>query len=131
MVRLFLTVGAIAGALSVAFGAFASHALKERLPEHAMLVYETGVRYQMYHGIALLIVALLLLQLQQPSPLLTVSGSAFIIGIVLFSGSLYLISLLGVSWMGIMAPVGGIAFLVGWGGLAIAALTHPSLTQCS
>lgn len=129
MVRLFLSGGAIAGALSVACGAFASHALKGRLSEQALLVFETGARYQMYHAIALIVVGILLSQLQRSSTLLTVSGSAFIIGMVLFSGSLYLISLLGVSWVGLVTPVGGVAFLVGWGCLAIAALTHPSLSK--
>jgi uncharacterized membrane protein YgdD (TMEM256/DUF423 family) len=95
MVRFFLSIGAIAGALSVVFGAFASHALKGRIPDQALMVYETGVRYQMYHAIALILVAILLSQLQIPSLLMTVSGIGFIIGMVLFSGSLYCVWGLG------------------------------------
>ncbi len=129
MVRLFLSIGAIAGALSVVLGAFASHALKGRIPDPALMVYETGVRYQMYHAIALILVAVLLSQLRLPSPLMMISAIGFIIGIILFSGSLYFVSVLGITWMGVITPVGGVAFIVAWGCLAIAALTHPSLSK--
>ena len=119
MTRIFLTIAAIFGGLSVAAGAFASHALKDRLSERALEIFETGAKYQMYHALALLGVALLLRQEAQ-TPLI-VAGFAFVIGIVIFSGSLYGLSFSGIKWLGAITPLGGVAFLVGWGCLAIAA----------
>lgn len=119
--RIFLAIAAILAGLSVAAGAFASHALKDRLTERALEIFETGAKYQMYHALALLGVALLLIRIQSSPTLLTVAGSAFIVGIAIFSGSLYGLSLSGVKWLGAITPLGGVAFLVGWGCLAIAA----------
>ena len=119
MTRIFLTIAAIFGGLSVAAGAFASHALKDRLSERALEIFETGAKYQMYHALALLGVALLLRQEAQ-TPLI-VAGFAFVTGIVIFSGSLYGLSFSGIKWLGAITPFGGVAFLVGWGCLAIAA----------
>jgi len=120
MTKLFLVVAALLGGLSVAGGAFASHALKAQLSDRALEIFETGARYQMYHALALLIVVLLLRQ--QPSPWLSAAGVAFIVGVVLFSGSLYGLSLSGVKVLGAITPLGGVAFLVGWGCLAVAAI---------
>ncbi|MBO3461730.1 DUF423 domain-containing protein [Aetokthonos hydrillicola Thurmond2011] len=121
MTQIFLSLAAILGGLSVAGGAFASHALREKISERSLEIFETGARYQMYHALALLVVALLLSRTQSPSPTLVASGWLFIIGIVLFSGSLYALSLTGVKSLGAIAPLGGAAFIAGWGALAFAA----------
>jgi uncharacterized membrane protein YgdD (TMEM256/DUF423 family) len=124
MIRLFLVIAAILGGTSVAAGAFASHALREQLSERAIEVFETGARYQMYHALALLMVALLLSRAEAAQTLLTASGFGFIAGVLIFSGSLYALSLSGVKWLGALAPIGGAAFLIGWGCLAVAALSY-------
>ena len=120
--KLFLLLGAIFGGLSVAGGAFASHALKAQLRERSLEIFETGARYQMYHALALITVAILLQILEGDQNLLTIAGSSFTLGIILFSGSLYALSLSGIGWLGAITPLGGVAFLVGWGCIAIAAL---------
>ena len=122
MTRIFLAIASILGGLSVALGAFASHALKEKLTERALEIWKTGTQYQMYHALALILVALLLTRTENPDPILNTSGIAFIIGIALFSGSLYTLSLTGIKWLGAIAPLGGLAFIIGWGCLAISAL---------
>lgn len=114
--QFYLTMAAISGALAVAMGAFATHGLKDVLSEKLMAVMQTGVQYQFYHTFALLLVGLLLRQ--QLSALLTLSASAFLAGIVLFCGSLYLMAFSGVHWLGIVTPLGGLAFIVGWVSLA-------------
>lgn len=121
MTRIFLTIAPVLAGLSVALGAFGAHALKERLSSRALEIFETGARYQMYHALALLLVAVLLQQLEAGQTLLTVAGSAFLVGIMLFCGSLYALSLTGIKWLGAVAPLGGLAFMVGWGCLAVAA----------
>lgn len=121
LTRVFLTIAAMLAGLSVAAGAFASHALKERLTERALEIFETAARYQMYHALALFLVAVLLSRAERMPPTLTVAGYAFIAGIALFSGSLYALSFTGIKWLGAITPLGGVAFLVGWGCLAIAA----------
>ncbi len=124
MIRIFLAVAAIFGGLSVAAGAFASHALKDHLNERSLAIFETGARYQMYHSLALLLVALLLARAELPAPpALAASGIAFISGVVIFSGSLYALSLSGIKWLGAITPLGGAAFLIGWGCLAVAAFS--------
>lgn len=123
IVRTFLVIAAILGGLSVAGGAFASHALRENLTERSLEIFETGARYQMYHALALLAVAILLSRADVASGLLTAAGFAFIAGVLIFSGSLYALSLSGIKWMGAVAPLGGTAFLIGWGCLAVAALS--------
>lgn len=122
MARLFLMAGSIFGGLSVAAGAFASHALKSQLSEKSQQIFETGTKYQMYHALALILVSLLLSRVEGGEGLLTVAGYAFIAGILLFSGSLYGLSLSEIKWFGPITPLGGVAFLVGWGCIAIAAL---------
>lgn len=115
MARIFIAIAAILGALSVAGGAFASHALKSQLSDRALEIFETGVRYQMYHALALLFLALLLWQLQPDAPTpLVASGILWIVGIAIFSGSLYALSLSGIKWLGAITPIGGVAFIVGW-----------------
>lgn len=121
MARLFLMLGAIFGGLSVAAGAFASHALKAQLSERSQQIFETGTKYQMYHALALILVSLLLSHTEQGDTLINIAGYAFIVGIILFSGSLYGLSLSGIKWFGPITPLGGVAFLVGWSCLAISA----------
>ena len=121
LTRLFLTIAAILAGLAVAAGAFASHALKEHLTERALEIFETAARYQMYHALALFLVAILLSRTETIAPTLSIAGYAFIAGITIFSGSLYALSLTDIKWLGAITPLGGVAFLVGWGCVAIAA----------
>lgn len=123
--QLFLAIAALLGGLSVAGGAFASHALQDQLTDRAIAVLQTGVRYQMYHALALLAVALLQAITKPPFPWLTAAGWLLIAGTVLFSGSLYLISLVGLKAVGPVTPIGGVALMAGWACLAIAALRWP------
>ena len=121
MVKIFLFIGSILAGLSVAGGAFASHALKDRLSDRFLEIFEPGTKYQMYHALALILVALLL-NSQENTPITMVgAGYAFIIGILIFSGSLYALSLTGIKWLGAIAPIGGAALIIGWLSLAIAA----------
>ncbi len=127
MTRLFLAIAAILGGLAVAAGAFDSHALKEKLTDRALEIFETGARYQMYHALALLLVGLLCssgfqtLSSEAPPPTLVAAGIAFIVGVVIFSGSLYALSLTNIKWLGAITPLGGAAFIIGWSCLAVAA----------
>jgi uncharacterized membrane protein YgdD (TMEM256/DUF423 family) len=118
--KLFLSLGALAGLLAVAFGAFGAHALRGRLDEYARGVFETAVQYHYYHALALVLVGILLLS-QPATALLKSSGWLFLIGIAVFSGSLYLLAITGIKWLGAVTPLGGLAFIAGWGCLAAAA----------
>ena len=120
MDRTFLLIGALAGAAGVALGAFGAHGLRGRLSPEMLVVFETGVRYHVYHALALLAVAALMVRID--GRLITAAGWLFTAGIFLFSGSLYLLALTGVTVLGAVTPVGGLAFLLGWACLAIAAL---------
>ncbi|HKW46813.1 MAG TPA: DUF423 domain-containing protein [Gemmatimonadaceae bacterium] len=120
MDRTFLWVGALAGFVGVALGAFGAHGLRTRLSAEMLTVFETGVRYQMYHALAILIVALAAARLD--GWLIRFAGWLFTAGIVLFSGSLYALALSGVTVLGAVTPLGGLAFLVGWAALVIASL---------
>lgn len=120
MTKIFIFLGSVLAGLAVTAGAFASHALREQLTERALSIFETATKYQMYHSLALLFVGLLFYILQESSQLLKVAGFAFIVGIVLFSGSLYGLSLTQIKILGIITPFGGIAFLLGWGCIAVA-----------
>lgn len=110
--RLCLIVASMSGAIAVMIGAFTAHALKDILTSKLMAVMQTGVQYQFYHSLALLLVGLLLQQ--RSTALLKLSAMSFFAGIVLFCGSLYLLAFSGVHWLGIVTPVGGLAFIVGW-----------------
>ncbi|MEM9117756.1 MAG: DUF423 domain-containing protein [Cyanobacteria bacterium P01_F01_bin.56] len=122
---LFLAIAAVLGGLAVGGGAFASHALQGQLPERAIAVFNTGVRYQMYHALALLTVAMLWSNAKSALPWLTAAAWLFVAGVILFSGSLYLISLAGLKVFGPVTPIGGVALIAGWACLAIAALKWP------
>jgi uncharacterized membrane protein YgdD (TMEM256/DUF423 family) len=112
MVRLFFSLGGLSALLSVAAGAFGAHALRSRLTPEYLTVYETAARYQMYHAFGLLAVAWALSR--WPSATAQWAGWLFVIGTVLFSGSLYLLALTGARWLGAVTPLGGVAFLAGW-----------------
>ena len=113
-------LGAVFGFLAVALGAFGAHGLQGRLSPEDMAIFETGVRYQMYHSLALLLSANL--PIKGADGVRAVSGWGFALGILVFSGSLYMLVLTGERWLGAVAPIGGVAFLFGWGALAWALL---------
>ncbi len=118
MHKLFLSVGALLGGIAVALGAFGSHGLKKIVPVETVNTFQTGVQYQMYHALALLAVAIIFEKF--PSKLMLWAGACFCIGILLFSGSLYLLTILkatgkvGLEGAGIITPFGGLFFIVGW-----------------
>ena len=123
MGNLWIALGALLGGLSVLIGAFAAHSLRGVLSVSALTLVETGARYQMYHALALLGVGLLGIWSKEPSVLLKITGCCFGAGILCFSGSLYGLSLGNMAWLGPVTPIGGLLLIVGWGALAIAALT--------
>lgn len=115
----FVVYGAVSAFVAVAAGAFGAHGLKARLTPDMLAIWETAARYHMYHSLGLVLVGLFASSRQ--SGLLTGSGAAMIAGIALFSGSLYVLALTGVKWLGAITPLGGLAFLAGWALLAVAA----------
>jgi len=117
----WIRLGALSAALAVAAGAFGAHALRERLSEPMLAVFETGARYQMYHALALVAVGLLAMVRGIPSRALAVAGWSFLVGTILFAGSLYALALTGERRLGAITPLGGLAFLVGWVALGISA----------
>ena len=113
MNKTFLRAGSIFGAIGVMVGAFGAHALKEMLTASGRFeTFETGVRYQFYHAIALVLVGILAKEF--PAKTLTYSGYCFLAGILIFSGSLYLICFTGIKTFGAVAPIGGVLLVVGW-----------------
>ena len=123
MDRTFTAIGAASGFLSVLFGAFGAHALRARLSPDMLAVFETGVRYQMYHAFAVLIVAVAIGRSGR-SRSLAIAGWSFAIGTLFFSGSLYLLTLTGVGVLGAITPLGGLLFLVGWAALTAHAVLN-------
>lgn len=119
MARLWLLLSAFAGFTGVALGAFAAHGLKGRLTPEYLAVFQTGTHYQLIHALALFGVGLLALHM--PGRLVNLAGGAFSVGILLFSGSLYLLTLSGIGKLGMITPFGGVAFLIGWLCLGLAA----------
>jgi uncharacterized membrane protein YgdD (TMEM256/DUF423 family) len=114
MDRLFVVLGAVVAGLGVAAGAFGAHGLRQRLTPDMLAVFETGVRYQMYHALALIGVG----AIAGRWPGVGTAGWLFVAGIVVFSGSLYVLALSGVRWLGAVTPLGGVCFLLGWAALA-------------
>lgn len=115
MNKKFLSIAAWLGALSVALGAFGAHTLKEYLSPQSLTTFETGVRYQFYHVFALALAGLL--YTSYPNKKIKLAGNLFIAGILFFSGSLYLLSILGAEnfkWIGAITPLGGVFFIAGW-----------------
>lgn len=119
MDRIFAALGALSGFVAVGAGAFGAHGLKARLTPDLLAVFETGVRYQMYHALALLAVAWAIGR--WPHRAATACGWCFVGGTLIFSGSLYLLALTGVRGFGAITPVGGVLFMAGWLLLAVAA----------
>lgn len=121
MFKLFVSLGSINALIAVALGAFGAHALESRLSSEMLSIYETGVQYHFYHALGLLAVGMIATQLPD-SGLVKWSGWLMFIGIVIFSGSLYILSVSGIKWLGAITPIGGTAFIVAWLLLAIAVL---------
>ncbi len=112
--RLTIVAGAAFAMLAVILGAFAAHGLKQMLAPYDLAIFETAARYQMYHAIALLIVGILASMPQFSTRWLKLAAIVFVLGIFLFSGSLYLLALSGIKWLGAVTPLGGVAFIFGW-----------------
>lgn len=113
MVKLFLALGCINAMLVVLIGAFGAHALKARLTVENMAVFQTGVQYHFYHAVGLILLGLIALQIPI-TPYLRWSGWLMLVGIVLFSGSLYALSITNIRWLGMITPFGGLAFIIAW-----------------
>lgn len=120
LTKLFLLAGAALGGISVVLGAFGAHALRNSLSESSLSAWQTGVQYQMFHALALLLIGVLMQR--SPMPLLSWAGGFMLLGIVLFSGSLYLLSLTSLRWPGPVTPLGGVAFIIAWSLLAVAVM---------
>ena len=112
MTKVFFTIGSISGFLAVAVGAFAAHFLKEKLSPEMFSIFEVGVRYHMYHALGLFVVAWAISYFTSSN--LAPAGWLFIVGTIIFSGSLYVLSLSGTRWWGMVTPIGGLCFLAGW-----------------
>ena len=119
--RFFFGVGALSALIGVAAGAFGAHALRARLTPDMLATFEVGARYQLYHALALLACAWAITR--WPGALVTSAGWLFIVGTIVFSGSLYVLTLTGARWLGAITPIGGLALLAGWMCLAIAAFS--------
>ena len=120
MDKTFLLLGAVAAFLAVILGAFGAHALRGRLSPEMLAVFQTGVQYHVYHALALILVSAIMGRMS--GWLIQTAGWCFVAGIVLFSGSLYLLATTGVTVLGPITPIGGLAFLIGWACLAFAAI---------
>ncbi len=119
MQKLFLQLGAFLGALTVLIGAFGAHGLKKILTENDKVdVFEKAVKYQAYHTFAILLIGVLLFKLQHK--FFDYAGFSFLIGIIIFSGSLYILSITNIKWLGAITPIGGLAMVIGWILLAVA-----------
>ncbi|MEH7379470.1 DUF423 domain-containing protein [Bacillus sp. JJ1533] len=121
--KLFLILGAINAFLAVALGAFGAHGLEGKITEKYLKTWNTAVQYQMFHAIGLFVVAFLVDKFSQVS-LITTAGWSLLVGIILFSGSLYVLSVSGIKILGAITPLGGVAFLLGWVLLMVAAIKH-------
>jgi uncharacterized membrane protein YgdD (TMEM256/DUF423 family) len=118
---LFIALGALLCAAAVAAGAFGAHALKARLTPDLLAVYRTAVEYHFYHALGLMLVGCVVARMADAT-LAAMSGWVMLAGIVLFSGSLYLLATTGTRWLGAVTPLGGLAFIIAWVLLAVAAL---------
>ena len=123
MVANWFAIGAALCGLGVVLGAFGAHGLRDRLSADMLAVFETGVRYHLIHALALLAVAWA--SSRWPGPYIGAAGWLFVAGITVFSGSLYVLAISGVRWIGAITPIGGICLIVGWGLLAVGALRAP------
>jgi uncharacterized membrane protein YgdD (TMEM256/DUF423 family) len=120
--KFFIIAGAFNAMLAVILGAFGAHALKEKLTEKYLAIWETAVQYQMFHAIGLIVIGILMSSsLLGPISQLNWAGWLLLAGIIIFSGSLYILSLSGIGILGAITPIGGVAFIVGWIMLIVAA----------
>ena len=108
----WIIIGSVLAALAVSIGAFGAHGLKSKVSSEDLVIFETGVRYQMYHSLGLILIGIL--GFHFPSNIIQLPAALFIIGIIIFSGTLYLIPLTGLRWLGAITPIGGTAFITGW-----------------
>lgn len=120
MAKFALMAGSLSGLFAVVFGAFGAHALKARLSAESLAAFQTGVQYQMFHALALVLTGLLMLHFRD-SASLDWAARLFLTGIVLFSGSIYLLTLTDMRWPGPITPLGGLCFIAAWAMLANAA----------
>ena len=111
--KIFLVAGASFGATGVLFGAFGAHGLRSKLSAEMLAIYQTGIQYHMFHAVGLMIIGVVF-QWVNNSIYMLWAGSSMVLGILIFSGSLYLLSITGMPWLGSITPIGGLAFLVGW-----------------
>ena len=108
----FIAIGALSGCIVVILGAFGAHGLKDILDPYSKAIYEKAVLYQLFHTLGILVVGII--EKILPEVQLGVSGFAFLLGIIIFSGSLYILAITGAKWLGMITPIGGILFIVGW-----------------
>jgi len=120
VIKIVLSCAAFSALLSVVLGAFAAHGLKTKLSDTLLNTFQTGVQYQMYHSLALIL--LVILYRQMPQSLLIYSAGFMFAGIILFSGSLYMLALTQIKWFGPVTPLGGVCFIIGWALLIVATL---------
>jgi len=123
MVAGWFATGAVLCGLGVVIGAFGAHGLRDRLSADMLAIFETGVRYHLIHALALLAVAWA--ASRWPGPYIVAAGWLFTVGIMIFSGSLYILAISGFRWLGAITPIGGLCLIVGWGFLALGALRAP------
>jgi len=121
--RVFFVAGCVSAAIAVTLGAFGAHGLRHRVVPDMLMTFEIGVRYQMYHALALLAVGLAVAR--WPVPSIAAAGWLFIAGTLIFSGTLYVLALSGARWLGAITPLGGAAFIAGWLALAWGVWTRP------
>lgn len=120
MVQWLGTIGAVLGAVGVAMGAFGAHMLKDRVEPRFLDIWSTATQYQLWHALAIVLVASLASRQEASTGALQVAGGAFTLGVLVFSGSLFLLVLTGKTWLGAITPIGGTALIVGWIALAVA-----------
>ncbi len=124
MAKLFIFLGSANAFIAVALGAMGAHGLRDKLSERAFEVFQTGTRYHIIHALGLILIGLISQWISRDL-LVHWAGWFFLLGITLFSGSLYFLALMDLGWLGILTPLGGLAFLAGWLLLAVAALKMP------
>ncbi|GIP36219.1 DUF423 domain-containing protein [Paenibacillus sp. J2TS4] len=121
MHKQFIILGSVCALLAVALGAFGAHGLEATLDDKMLSIFETGVKYHMYHALGLLVIAALSMRMPQSRQLLW-AGRLIFCGILIFSGSLYVLSMTGITALGMITPIGGVLFIVGWALVAISAI---------
>jgi len=109
----FIFIGSLSAAIAVIFGAFGAHYVRSQISHEMLAVYQTGVQYHMYHSLALIAIGLIIKNIK-PSALLQLAGWVMLFGMVMFSGSLYVLSITQIRWLGFITPIGGTAFVVAW-----------------